>query len=103
MLNCWDKASGIVPAADTGATSANQTASARRRDFSMEQLPIVRMSKPSMTRRVVNVILPVLLIAAGVVVYEGSFGWGTHPIVFWSGVSLTVAGVVWLASDWFGL
>src|SRR5260370_21295903 len=75
-------------------------AAARGRD--MERLPVVR-SKPSMTRRIVNVILPILLIVAGVALYEGAFEFGTRPLVFWSGVSLITAGVLCMASDFFGL
>jgi uncharacterized membrane protein YoaK (UPF0700 family) len=69
----------------------------------MERLPVVRTSRPSMTSRIVNVLLPILLIVVGIAVYEGSFEWATHPLVFWSGVSLIMAGGLWLAEDWFGL
>jgi hypothetical protein len=59
---------------------------------------------PRMTRdRIAGLIIAPLLIAVGVVIYEGSFVFSTHPLVFWSGANLVLAGGLWLASDWFGL
>ena len=67
----------------------------------MERLPVVR--KRVDARQIVSTVIAVLLIVVGVVVYEMSFTAGVHPVIFWSGVTLTVAGGIWLASDWFGL
>jgi hypothetical protein len=67
----------------------------------MERLPVVR--KRVDARQIVSTVIAALLIVVGVVIYEMSFTTGIHPVVFWSGVTLTVAGGIWLASDWFGL
>jgi hypothetical protein len=56
-------------------------------------------------RRAAGLIASVLLIATGVYLYELWY-WSDmtiHPIVYLSGCSLTLAGCLWLASDWFGL
>ena len=67
----------------------------------MERLPVVR--KKVDTRLIVSTVIAALLIVIGAVIYEMSFTAGVHPVVFWSGVTLTVAGGIWLASDWLGL
>jgi hypothetical protein len=44
-------------------------------------------------------------VATGVYLYELWY-WSQmamHPIIYLTGCSLTLAGALWLASDWFGL
>jgi uncharacterized membrane protein len=59
---------------------------------------------PRMTRdRRVAILCAPLLIVAGAAIYEASFAYAMHPVVFWSGVYVTLLGLGWLASDWLGL
>ena len=57
------------------------------------------------TRHIIGLILAPLLIAVGLWFYETGF-WSDAPgrgIVFMTGVSLMMAGGLWLASDWLDL
>jgi hypothetical protein len=51
-------------------------------------------------RRIAGLVLAPTLIVIGAVLYESAFVFGTHPLIFWSGINFIVAGGVWLASDW---
>jgi hypothetical protein len=60
---------------------------------------------PTPPRRMAGLVLAPLLIAVGLWLYETAFwsGGQMSGLVFWTGVSLTLAGGLWLASDWLDL
>jgi hypothetical protein len=58
-----------------------------------------------MIRSIVNVVAPLALIGVGVTLYEDWY-WSAmqmHVVVYFAGCNLALAGVLWLASDWFRL
>jgi hypothetical protein len=57
----------------------------------------------SMTRLFLSTVLSLSLIVVGAAIYEYSFVYDTHPLVFVMGTTLVLAGGLTFAEDWLGL